>query len=443
MSQEKIWQGCYDDSWKGLITDESFQHPAKFARGLIRRIYQHAVASGYVKPGDVVVDPFGGVSLGALDAMQAGLRWRGCELEQRFVDLGNANLEKWRRAGLTGGVLVQGDSRMLCWRLAGATADACVGSPPFIDARQDTTASRKGATAPTKHDPEAWTKADCVVSSPPYSGNEKHDYRDDEARYRGKPQGVGCFNGSETYGPSPENLGNMPTGSVDAVVSSPPYASGVVHGGSGINQDALSGNTAGVRSQARTMDGYGTAPGNLGNLPAGDVSAIVSSPPYEGSVNADSHGIDWSKVGHATGNRKREGSKCDETLRSQMKYGSTPGNVGNDTGATFWQAAKEICQQCFQILKPGGVSIWVLKAFVRGGEIQDFPGDWRRLCEAVGFEFVEEIHASLVKRTEHPGLFGEPIITTKERKSFFRRLHEKKRPDLKIDYEVVLIVRKP
>lgn len=21
------WQGCYDDGWKGIITDESFAHP--------------------------------------------------------------------------------------------------------------------------------------------------------------------------------------------------------------------------------------------------------------------------------------------------------------------------------------------------------------------------------------------------------------------------------
>ena len=35
------WAGCYDDSWQGLITPESFSHPAKMARGLLDRILDH------------------------------------------------------------------------------------------------------------------------------------------------------------------------------------------------------------------------------------------------------------------------------------------------------------------------------------------------------------------------------------------------------------------
>ena len=86
---------------------------------------------------------------------------------------------------------------------------------------------------------------------------------------------------------------------------------------------------------------------------------------------------------------------------------------------TFWQAAKEIVQQCHQILKPGGHAIWVVKAFVRKGERVDFPGDWQRLCESVGFVTVCAHHAMLVKETKHAGLFGEVTEKT-ERKSFFR-----------------------
>ena len=35
------WYGCYNQSWKGVITDEAFAHPAKFSRGLIERIYRY------------------------------------------------------------------------------------------------------------------------------------------------------------------------------------------------------------------------------------------------------------------------------------------------------------------------------------------------------------------------------------------------------------------
>ena len=88
----------------------------------------------------------------------------------------------------------------------------------------------------------------------------------------------------------------------------------------------------------------------------------------------------------------------------------------------------------------GGMAIWVVKAFVRKGRIVDFPGDWRRLCESQGFVTVCEHHAMLVKETKHNGLFEE-ITETKERKSFFRRLAEKKGSP-KIDYEVVLCSEK-
>jgi hypothetical protein len=125
-----------------------------------------------------------------------------------------------------------------------------------------------------------------------------------------------------------------------------------------------------------------------------------------------------------------------------VEYGTTDGNIGNDTGPTFWTAAREIVAQSYAILRPGGVAVWVLKSFVRAGAIVDFPGDWQRLCEACGFTLHEEIHASLVKRSEQPGLFGEPVVKSKSRMSFFRRLHIKKYPHLAINYEVVLVMRK-
>ena len=175
---------------------------------------------------------------------------------------------------------------------------------------------------------------------------------------------------------------------------------------------------------------YPCSDGNIAALPPGEVDAVVSSPPYEGIVaDTKGHGIKGAKgsIGH--------GCKADEA-----EYGKTEGQLGNDKGETFWQAAKQIVQQCHQILKPGGYAIWVVKAFVRKGKIVDFPGDWRRLCEAQGFQTVHEHHAMLVKETTHNGLF-EPIIEKKERKSFFRRLAESKGSPA-IDFETVLCTRK-
>jgi len=117
---ERDWHSCYSEGWTGIITPDAFAHPAKFSRGLIRRIYDHLFEQGYLHEGDTVVDPFGGVALGALHAMQHGCHWIGVELEQKFVDLGNQNIKLWLTTYAPhfpkwgSAVLVQGDSRELC-----------------------------------------------------------------------------------------------------------------------------------------------------------------------------------------------------------------------------------------------------------------------------------------------------------------------------------------
>jgi hypothetical protein len=228
----------------------------------------------------------------------------------------------------------------------------------------------------------------------------------------------------------------------DCIVGSPPYADQATNG----KRDNRAANleAAGIDSKAwlgerrctiGRSEGYGASDGQLSAMPPGSVAdCLVSSPPFEASV---SHHVDGDSL------QPREGDvrTSQRTMTHQVGYGSTPGNVGNDTGETFWAAAREIVQQCFQILRPGGVAIWVCKDFVRKGARVPFSADWLRLCEACGFVKVEWIKASLVKRNEQPGLFGEPVAKTKSRKSFFRRLAEAKGSPA-IDHEDVLIVRK-
>ena len=135
------WLRCYPSRWKGMIVDEAIVHPAKFSSRLIAKIYAHMFEEGWLKPGDVVIDPFGGVALGALDAMRLGLHWRGVELEAKFVELGNLNIEFWNEMFAKAlpnwnpdARLVQGDSRNLV-RVLSESAQASVSSPPFGEAQ--------------------------------------------------------------------------------------------------------------------------------------------------------------------------------------------------------------------------------------------------------------------------------------------------------------------
>ncbi len=160
------------------------------------------------------------------------------------------------------------------------------------------------------------------------------------------------------------------------------------------------------------------------------VDSVVTSPPYEAATDR--------RVPHG-------GRVADGEGGFRGHYSDNSANLGNPQGVesdTFWTAARDIVRECHAVLKPGGYACWIVKSFVRDKTIVNFPNDWRRLCEYVGFETVAEAHAMLVKTHEYTNLFGEEDVEKKERKSFFRRLAESKGSP-KIDYEVVLIMRKP
>ena len=124
-------------------------------------------------------------------------------------------------------------------------------------------------------------------------------------------------------------------------------------------------------------------------------------------------------------------------------YGSDPANIGNDTGDTFWAAARAIVEQTYAVLRPGGYAAWVCKDFVRKGQRVPFSDQWQQLCAAVGFVPVERIAAMLVDdHGDQLDIFGGVTARRKEHKSFFRRLAEKKGSP-RIDHEDVIIMRKP
>ncbi len=374
----------------------ALKNPAKMSRGLLARILAHAKEEGWLKPGDVVCDPFGGVGTTGILGAYEGYRCVLCELEEKFCRLAEQNFAlhaaKWKILGCPQPVIIQGDSRELCRIVA---------------------------------------NCDCIVSSPPFDVHVGGDLRvDNKKRATG---GDLCMSSGKNFGTTSGNLSCMKPGSVDAIVSSPPYAdTAIAHEG----QSGDAGSPAVIAKRKREAYGkYSTTPGNLGNLKPGDVSAIIASPPYEKQVAVQD--IDFYR------------KKCIQTGRNPQSphaqgitsYGQTVGQLGNTQGPTFWEAARDIVAQCHQILKEGGVAIWVTKRYVRGGKIVEFSQDWARLCESVGFEIVCWHKAMLVKETVDSGLFGHKIVKKTERKSFFRRLAEAKNSP-RIDWEDVICMRK-
>jgi len=360
--QAETWAGCYDDGWAGLITAESFSHPAKMSRGLLVRIFDQLFVMDALKRGDLVVDPFAGIGTTGIEAASRGCLFIGCELEPRFVALARANNKAhaatWAAMGRPQPVMVEGDSRRLRACIGPALAEAVVSSPPY---EADTVNARNGIDM-------ARTRIGSRFGGP-----------NSQARAGG-------------YGTSSGQLGAMKAGDVAAVVSSPPYISGGHHTD---QTGAWNTNRRGQRgggSPTKETAGYGKSAGQLARLPNG---AFADAP--ESAI--------------------------------ETEY------------PTFWTESAKIVRESHAILKPGGLAVWVVKAFVRDKQIVDFPGDWRKLCEACGFELVKEVHAMLVVEERVPHLWDGERVTKRARKSFFRRLAESKGSP-PIDFETVLFMRR-
>src|SRR3990167_1073382 len=195
------WHECYGQSWRDVLVPEAFSHPAKMARGLVRRIFGYLLAEGLVRAGDTVLDPFGGIGTTGIEAGVRGVRSVIVELEPKFVALAQANVEKHRRAWEATGkpipVVLQGDSRRLRAVLREhGIIDAVVSSPPYVS----------GGTHPDQTG--AW--------------NSDIPRPNDPSRRRGQ----GGTKALAGYGREDGQLGQLREGDIAAVISSPPYGTG-------------------------------------------------------------------------------------------------------------------------------------------------------------------------------------------------------------------------
>lgn len=474
------WEGCYDKSLTGYITSSAFAHPAKFSLGLIERILDHMLKRKWIKKGDLIGDPFAGVGVGGIAAAYRGLLYVGMELEPRFVEMAKTNFAlhkaRWRDACLGDSTIVQGDSRRFHERFM---CEAICTSPPFRDARSDTTkaGSTKGGgpCAERLHTVQAGTKygeeigqidnlksgsIDSVITSPPYAEtggnggggiNVKGYVPADGHKWTGdKPDPVGSRTYQGRAGKrDPASIETLKQGRIDAIISSPPYAD-IAAGAGGLNTKPAtkpgqqSGRSASSASQTADQK-YGDTPGQISKLEKGPVDAIVSSPPWEDNAEG---GIKGSKVNfvptHGKGHGSTLAARQKQLERDEAKvYGDSEGQIGKLKAQTYWEAMRDVYSSALLALKPGGYAAIVLKDYAKDGKRVCLCDDTVKLLEHLGFVTVERIHAMLTRETVESDLFTGTTKTTRSKKSFFRRLYEKRPNSVQIDWEEVIICQKP
>jgi hypothetical protein len=410
------------------------------------------------------------------------------------------NLEKWKGLGLKGtAVLLQGDSRYLLKVLGQAQADANIASPPFLytdgggkemphgtrDEEQARGATRKDSYGRSPGQLGSMPSGDFAanISSPPYAGRSiPPNIASKDASSLKQNEGDGMV-----YGHSDGQLSALPEGSLDANISSPPFGEAETR-----NRTPHAGGYVGdMMSRAYTQDKQGTTEGNLATLPNEGFDAAVSSPAYGNAIDKgdgpgarhdyDTHSPEKArKVSNQASYGETEGqlAKMDagvssppfeRSLQSQdvefenerqksrgrsvygfghigslSTYGDEPGNIGNEGGNTFWEAAKTIVEQTYLALKPGAVAAWVCGNYVRDGKIVPFDEMWQQLCVSVGFEPLEVI----IAWKKRPGpiqidIHGNGHDQTRSNLSFFRLLANRNNPEAAVESETVVFVRKP
>jgi hypothetical protein len=337
----------YNEQWTpGDITDEAISHPAKFNRGLIKRIYAHLLAQGYIQPGQIILDPFGGVALGAADALQAGLNWIGVELEQNFADMGGGcdctgmSKTDWARFYGRWGKAAYKDGRHWCPRCL-AQAGQVTGGNGHLPAKSKRLAriavleeatGRKVQRYPLMPFPDtklgalAMARQPAMFAAEPstaYRHNSGEIPHSEPHHYAGNVELFArhARNGATAtllQGDS-RRLRQVVMGA-QGVCSSPPYIRSHIGADDNPYID-VPGGRLGTSQTAHLVgnDNYGSTPSNLGNLPPGDWQAVIGSPPYASSVH-DGNGIDADRL---TGNPAGPNSQA-----FAGGYGRTEGQLG-------------------------------------------------------------------------------------------------------------------
>jgi DNA modification methylase len=381
----------------------SLIHPAKMPTFFVQKIL-----SEYSKPGDLVLDPMAGIGTTLVEAILLGRNAVGVEYEKKFVSIIEKNLKsveafRTRMPGMGRAIVLQGDSREL-GKVLGENAgliDTVAFSPPYSDISLKTGVDLKGRIhgrmfgdkrkfTDTDYKNvllhEGWDEAkglqyskdpnnigclphgsiDTVVTSPPYSEalNPKKN-TGSEMKYSEDKQDI-------------SQIGSLPHGSIDAVVTSPPFSSSLA----GSASDDVSKFKHGSAGKDYCEDKENKD--QLANLAYGEIDAIVSSPPFEDNTSGLSHAGSGAEV---------LAGKKEPDVYTENKDDLT--NLPNLSGETYLEAMLKVYKECFLVLKQGGIMALVTKNFVRGGRMMRLDLDTRTLCEAAGFTFLERKYRKL------------------------------------------------
>jgi len=229
------------------------------------------------------------------------------------------------------------------------------------------------------------------------------------------------------YPDNPSNIGNLPIGNINTIITSPPYGEQQSPRRGGGNIGFVRPSKDGkIGTDPRDKSWFiSDNPDNIANLRHGDINTIITSPPFAEANRGG--GIALKGYEGMYGKDEKLHLRHDRPLSDNPEnISNLPfGNMGATKKETYLQAMLKVYKEMYSVLKEGGRAIVVVRPFVRNKKVVDLPYDTWLLLEKVGFQ-LEEVWKLYLKNL-----------------SFWRINQYKKNPDQEqIRHEYILVVRK-
>jgi DNA modification methylase len=424
--------------------DHAVAHPAKANTKLLEFLILN-----FTNEGDVILDPMAGSGSTGVVAALHNRNAIQVEIEPKFYEWMQMAREKVERAitllpkGWIKNIL--GDARRLSELLS--QADVIITSPPYSDsAIQDYGTSNKALLEFEKQVRESFRKFGYFeYNGRRYTEEEWRRINKGELKPRGMPELwaeiIRRRKGMRYNDDNPENIGNLPFGNVDIIITSPPYSSqwGVAEKNkpkaSFEREKRYLERHPELRGKRPSLlpGAYSTSEDNIGNLPFGRIDAVITSPPYEECMSHRRHHTPntgrverlWSEK-HLGAYPPGSEANIGNLASSDEEYGMLErGLMTKDGKPTYLSEMLKVYREMWKVLKPGGRAIIIVKPFIRNKRVIDLPYYTYLLMRLCGFE-LEKLYKLRL-----------------ERQSFWRILFYRKHPEVpRIAHEYVLVCRK-
>jgi len=419
--------------WRKFFPEDAVKHPAKANLNLIDFLIDK-----YSREGDLILDPMSGTGSTCVLASLKGRDAICIDIEPQFyqwMEKAREIVEKTFMLGRKGRIInILGDARRLSELLK--QIDIIITSPPYADMKRgssDLDAVERYAERWERHAREKkWNTW----------GLDFHT----EGRLRSAESLI------RGYSDNPDNIGNLPLGNIDMIITSPPYAETLsIH--SGGMKGLRSAPKPSTVSYNKDPQLYSDNPDNIGNLPLGVIDTIITSPPYESALEGTSR---HTRGGIASRDPALAQTGTYSTVLSvkqgvPVMYSPNPDNIGNlknrdedyemlehekrletlykrllrDGKPTYLSEMLKVYNEMYKVLKPNGYVIIIIKPFIRNKQVLDLPYYTWLMMEKVGFK-LEKIYKLRLGR-----------------KSFWRVLYFKKYPDVpQINHEYIIVGKK-